>query len=72
MGIKDWNAGIIRPVAVAPTGPYQDGVASGIWRVDEAAYWTKQGLWPIAGNLPTRGLIGGGSTQAGDYFTYNS
>jgi len=33
MGIKDWNAGIIRPVAVAPTGPYQDGAASGVWTI---------------------------------------
>jgi hypothetical protein len=60
MAISSWSAGIIRPVAVAPTGPYQDGVASGVWTMDEAAYWTKQGLWPIAGNALIRGIFAGG------------
>ena len=64
MAKSSWNAGIIRPVAVAPTGPYQDGVASGIWRIDEAAFWTKQGLWPTAGNSFERGLFAGGSSGA--------
>jgi hypothetical protein len=50
MGISAWNAGIIRPVPVAPTGPFQNGRAPGVWTLDQAAYWTKQGLWPIAGN----------------------
>lgn len=63
MSIKNWNAGIIRPVAVAPAGPYQDGAAPGVWTLDQAAFWQKQGLWPIAGSGPTpRGLFGGGST----------
>jgi len=49
MAISSWNAGIIRPVAVAPTGPYQNGAAPGVWTLDQVAYWTKQGLWPTAG-----------------------
>lgn len=63
MSIKNWNAGIIRPVPVAPTGPYQDGAAPGVWTLDQVGYWLKQGLWPIAGNVNTAdiGLFGGGS-----------
>jgi len=61
MSIKNWNAGIIRPVPVAPTGPYQDGAAPGVWTLDQVAYWQKQGLWPIAGNTPPDALFFGGS-----------
>ena len=60
MGISKWNAGIIRPIPVAPTGPYSDGAAPGIWSLDQVAYWTKQGLWPIAGNTAPYGIFGGG------------
>ena len=51
MGISKWNAGVIRPVAVAPTGPYQNSSAPGVWTLDQQAYWQKQGLWPTAGNV---------------------
>lgn len=61
MSIKNWNAGIIRPVAVAPAGPYQNDAAPGVWTLDQVAYWQKQGLWPTPGNLPPRGLFGGGT-----------
>lgn len=60
MGIKSWNAGIIRPVPVPPAGPYQDGAAPGVWTLDQVAFWTQQGLWPIAGNAAPIGLMGGG------------
>lgn len=60
MATSSWSAGIIRPVAVAPSGPYQDSTASGVWTMDEAAFWTKQGLWPTAGNIAPTGLFGGG------------
>jgi hypothetical protein len=63
MGIKDWNAGIIRPVPVAPTGQYQDSVASGVWTLEQAAYWRKQGLWPIANNLSPTAYWAGGSVS---------
>jgi hypothetical protein len=61
MAISSWSAGIIRPVAVAPAGPYENGAAPGVWTLDEAAFWTKQGLWPIAGNSPPRAFFMGGS-----------
>ena len=62
MSIKNWNGGIIRPVPVAPAGPYQDGAASGVWTLDQVAYWNKQGLWPTAGstNPADRGIFAGG------------
>jgi hypothetical protein len=47
-----WPGGIIRKTPVTPAGPYQTGAASGVWSLADASYWTKQGLWPIAGNTP--------------------
>lgn len=46
-------AGIIRGNPVTPAGPDYNGTASGIWTVQEAAYWTRQGLWPTPGVLST-------------------
>ncbi len=73
MGISKWNAGIIRPVAVAPTGPYQNSSAPGVWTLDQQAYWDKQNLWPTAGSVDPSLFIenlfstylytGNGSTQ---------
>ena len=65
MATSSWNAGIIRPVAVAPAGPFQDGAAPGVWTLDQQALWQKQGLWPIAGNAAPIGLFGsvGGKHQ---------
>lgn len=65
-----WPAGIIRRTPVTPTGPLQNGTASGVWTLAEASYWTKQGLWPTAGNFlavedvfSTWLYTGNGSTQ---------
>lgn len=71
MGISKWNAGIIRPVPVAPAGPYETGAAPGVWTLDQVAYWQKQGLWPLAGNtlnyiedmFSTYPYTGNGTTQ---------
>ena len=52
MSIKDYEGGIITKNPTTPTGPYQTGVASGVWTMDQAAEYTKQGVWPIAGNAP--------------------
>jgi hypothetical protein len=62
MAISSWNAGIIRPVPVPPAGPFEDGAAPGVWTLDQATFWIKQGLWPLAGNvnIANRGLIFGG------------
>ena len=45
-----WPGGVIRKTPVTPAGPLQNGAASGVWTLADAAYWTKQGLWPLAGN----------------------
>lgn len=50
---KQYPGGLITKSPVTPAGPYQDGSAPGIWTLNQAAYWTKQGLWPTAGNVPT-------------------
>tara|TARA_R110000868_G_scaffold169742_3_gene404813 strand:+ start:1521 stop:3563 length:2043 start_codon:yes stop_codon:yes gene_type:complete len=73
VGISKWNAGIVRPVPVAPTGSYQNSSAPGVWTVDQQAYWQKQGLWPTPGNVDPSAFIenlfstylytGNGSTQ---------
>lgn len=44
-----WPGSLIRKTPVTPTGPSQTGTAPGRWTLAEAAYWTKQNLWPIAG-----------------------
>ena len=66
MSIKDWSGGIITKNPVVPAGPYQDGAASGVWTLDQAANYTKQGIWPIAGNsFPQRAVFFGGSFGTG-------
>lgn len=63
MSIKNWPGGFIQPIPPTPAGPYQDGAAPGVWTLDQVAFWTKQGLWPTAGNFPPDPGIGwfGGS-----------
>lgn len=46
-----WPGGLIRKTPVTPAGPLQNGAAPGVWTLADAAYWTKQGLWPTAGNF---------------------
>jgi hypothetical protein len=65
-----WPGGLIRKTPVTPAGPLQNGAAPGMWTLADAAYWTKQGLWPIAGNFlavedvfSTYLYTGNGSTQ---------
>lgn len=41
-----YTANIITKSPVTPTGPTTTGRAPGIWRLDDVAYWTRQGLWP--------------------------
>ena len=66
-----YPGGLITKNPVTPSGPYQTGSASGIWKLSEEAYWKQQGLWPIAGNVvPTFDYLvvaggGGGSYQTG-------
>ena len=61
MATSSWNAGIIRPVAVPPAGPYQDGAAPGVWTIDQVTFWIQQGLWPTAGSgITPYGIVAGG------------
>ena len=45
-----YPGGLIRKTPVTPAGPFQNGAAPGMWTLAEASFWTKQGLWLIAGN----------------------
>jgi len=47
-----WPGGIVRAIPVTPTGPAAYGSAPGVWTLDQAAYWQKQGLWPNANIVP--------------------
>jgi len=62
--VSNWPGNLIRKTPVTPAGPFQDGAASGVWSLAEASYWTKQGLWPIPGNLAPLGMFGGGNSPA--------
>jgi hypothetical protein len=59
MSIKDYEGGIITKNPTTPTGPFQDGAASGVWTMDQAAEYTKQGVWPTAGNLSPEQYVEG-------------
>jgi len=49
---KQYPGGIISKTAPVPSGPYENSTASGIWTLDQQAYWQKLGQWPTAGNFP--------------------
>jgi len=72
MGVKSWPGGFIQPIPPTPSGPFQDGRAPGVWTLDQVAYWTQQGLWPIAGNVNLRGLFGGGGFNTIQYISFAS
>ena len=52
-----YPGGIISQTAPTPTGPFQNGTAPGVWTLEQQAYWQKQGLWPIAGNVDPSAFI---------------
>lgn len=47
---KQYPGGIISKTPVTPSGAYETSTASGIWTLDQQAYWAKLGQWPTAGN----------------------
>ena len=51
-----WPGSVIRATAVTPSGPYANSTASGLWTLDQAAYWDGQGSWPTQGRLVPTGL----------------
>ena len=65
---QKYPGGFITKSPVAPTGPYETSVAKGIWTLDQAMQFKKQGLWPTAGNAVPPTVIGqayGGGYYAG-------
>lgn len=70
-----WPGGIVRKTPVVPAGPYQNGAAPGVWTLPDAAYWVKQGLWPIAGNIADGTLaifaLGQGAGTLRNKYTYS-
>jgi hypothetical protein len=48
---KQYPGGLITKNPVVPSGPYETSTASGIWTLEDQAYWQKLGQWPTAGNL---------------------
>lgn len=61
-----WPGGLIRKTPVTPAGPVRNGAAPGVWTLADAAYWTKQGLWPNAANAAGFiATLGGSGTDAG-------
>lgn len=73
MSIKNWPGGRISPTPPTPSGPYENSTASGVWTLDQVAYWEQQNQWPTAGNVNPSAFIenlfqtwlytGNGSTQ---------
>ena len=49
---KQYPGGIISKTPVTPSGPYETSTASGVWTLDQQAYWQELGQWPTAGNPP--------------------
>jgi len=48
VSIKDWQGGIVQKTATEPSGPWKSGGASGMWTLDEALKYKKQGKWPLS------------------------
>jgi len=64
---KQYSGGIISKTPVTPSGPYETDSASGIWTLDQQAYWAKLGQWPTAGNIASIVATGGSVTDYGGY-----
>ena len=47
---QKYPGGLITKSPVTPSGPYETSTASGIWTLDQQAYWRKLNQWPIAGS----------------------
>lgn len=65
MSIKQYPGGIITKNPTQPSGSYQCSSASGMWTLNQAANYVKQGIWPTAGNTPPR--CSASYTTAGSY-----
>lgn len=47
-----YSGGLITKNPVTPAGPYETGAAPGVWTIEQALQYTKQGIWPTQGNVP--------------------
>ena len=52
MSIQNWPGGVISKTPPTPSGPFENSTASGVWTIQQAADYVKQGNWPTAGNVP--------------------
>ena len=50
--MSDYQGNIIIKNPAVPTGPSAYGRAPGVWKLNEVAYWIKQGVWPDANIVP--------------------
>jgi len=50
--MSDYQGNIIIKNPATPTGPSAYGSAPGMWKLNEVAYWIKQGVWPDANIVP--------------------
>jgi hypothetical protein len=69
---QKYVGGFITKSPTAPSGPYETSVAKGVWTLDQAMQFKKQGLWPTAGNQTPPTVIGqayGGGFYAGQIGT---
>ena len=57
---QKYPGGFITKSPVAPAGPYETSVAKGVWTLEQAMQFKKQGLWPTAGNVAIGSAYGGG------------
>lgn len=75
---KQYPGGLIIKNPVTPSGPYQTSTASGIWTLDQQAYWASQSLWPTAGRFPTEPyfnyvtMLLHGNSAASEVLPFNS
>ena len=65
---QKYPGGFITKSPTLPAGPYETSLAKGVWTLDQAMQFKKQGLWPTAGNVAHPSVIGeayGGGFYAG-------
>lgn len=65
---QKYPGGFITKSPPLPSGPYDTSTAKGVWTLDQAMQFKKQGLWPTAGNVAPPTVIGqayGGGFYAG-------
>ena len=60
---QKYIGGFITKSPVLPAGPYETSIAKGMWTLDQAMQFKKQGLWPTAGNPAP--LVPGQAYQGG-------